>query len=111
MNRLVAPYPIPPPAFGKDGGDFFHHYDKLQDDMDDDMYVRAFRWRCTGLTIGCINRVKSLKDNLDGLLTFVCPSWLSEDISDTTFFFFISDWLVRRREYSVPCTQLAVNDA
>ncbi|KAG9048984.1 hypothetical protein FS837_011535 [Tulasnella sp. UAMH 9824] len=51
MNTFVAPYPIPPPAFGKDGGDFFHHYDKLQDDMDDDM-------------------VKSLKDNLDGLLTF-----------------------------------------
>ncbi|KAG9016297.1 hypothetical protein FRB90_003377, partial [Tulasnella sp. 427] len=51
MNTFVAPYPVPPPAFGKDGGDFFYHYDKLQDDMDDDM-------------------VKSLKDNLDGLLTF-----------------------------------------
>ncbi|KAG8983198.1 hypothetical protein FRB90_006231, partial [Tulasnella sp. 427] len=51
MNTFVAPYPVPPPAFGKDGGDFFYHYDKLRDDMDDDM-------------------VKSLKDNLDGLLTF-----------------------------------------
>ncbi|KAG8915879.1 hypothetical protein FRC00_009585 [Tulasnella sp. 408] len=70
MNTFVAPYPIPPPAFGKDGGDFFHHYDKLQDDMDDDMYAQAHRSRVFSLTIDCVARVKSLKDNLDGLLTF-----------------------------------------
>ncbi|KAG8916545.1 DNA-directed DNA polymerase gamma mip1 [Tulasnella sp. 417] len=71
MNTFVAPYPTPPRAFGKDGGDFFHHYDKLQDDMDDDMYVRpSLSIPCTSLTIEWINRVKSLKDNLDGLLTF-----------------------------------------
>ncbi|KAG8950532.1 hypothetical protein FRC04_007351 [Tulasnella sp. 424] len=40
-----------PPKFGEDKGEFFEHYDKIQDELDDEM-------------------VKRMKENLDGILTF-----------------------------------------
>ncbi|KAG8907320.1 hypothetical protein FRC01_007729 [Tulasnella sp. 417] len=42
-----------PTKFGADEGEFFKHYDKIQDELDAEI-------------------VKRLKDNLDGLLVFVC---------------------------------------
>ncbi|KAG9014402.1 hypothetical protein FRB90_005374 [Tulasnella sp. 427] len=44
-------YPIPPVEFGRDGGEFYKHYDKIADELDNGM-------------------VKGLKSNLDGLLIF-----------------------------------------
>ncbi|KAG8971585.1 hypothetical protein FRC05_010931 [Tulasnella sp. 425] len=44
--------PAFPPEFGEDKGEFFSHYDKIQDELDEEM-------------------VKRLKENLDGILVFV----------------------------------------
>lgn len=43
---------LPPPEFGRDGGEFYRHYDKIADQLDNKL-------------------VKGLKASLDGLLIFV----------------------------------------
>ncbi|KIO29797.1 hypothetical protein M407DRAFT_21046 [Tulasnella calospora MUT 4182] len=48
FREHIPPFP---PEFGEDKGEFFKHYDKIQDELDDEM-------------------VKRLKENLDGLLVF-----------------------------------------
>lgn len=55
----VAPPPIdkilpPPREFGKDGGKFYRCYDNMAEEVDEDL-------------------TKGLKEQLDGLLTFVSP--------------------------------------
>ncbi|KAG8900933.1 hypothetical protein FRC00_010075 [Tulasnella sp. 408] len=50
-NPAIFEVPVPPEKFGEDGGKFYHHYDNLAEEMDNDM--------ATGL-----------KDQLDGLLIF-----------------------------------------
>ncbi|KAG8939814.1 hypothetical protein FRC04_005962 [Tulasnella sp. 424] len=47
----MAHIPDFPPEFGEDKGKFFEHYDKIQDELDEEM-------------------VKRLKENLDGILVF-----------------------------------------
>ncbi|KIO29795.1 hypothetical protein M407DRAFT_21044 [Tulasnella calospora MUT 4182] len=51
MAEFQEHIPPFPPEFGEDKGEFFKHYDKIQDELDNEM-------------------VKRLKENLDGLLVF-----------------------------------------
>ncbi|KAG9029961.1 hypothetical protein FS837_003429 [Tulasnella sp. UAMH 9824] len=50
-NPALFDGPVPPERFGQDGGKFYHYYDALADDIDDNM-------------------VTGLKEQLDGLLVF-----------------------------------------
>ncbi|KAG8901801.1 hypothetical protein FRC00_004398 [Tulasnella sp. 408] len=50
-NPPIFEVPVPPQDFGKDGGKFYHYYDSLAEEIDDDM-------------------VTGLKEQLDGLLIF-----------------------------------------
>ncbi|KAG9041638.1 hypothetical protein FS837_011944 [Tulasnella sp. UAMH 9824] len=50
-NPALFEVPVPPHEFGQDGGKFYHYYDTLADEIDDDM-------------------VAGLKEQLDGLLIF-----------------------------------------
>ncbi|KAG8965460.1 hypothetical protein FRC00_002707 [Tulasnella sp. 408] len=50
-NPALFDVPVPPQEFGQDGGKFYHYYDALADEIDDNM-------------------VTGLKEQLDGLLVF-----------------------------------------
>ncbi|KAG8965455.1 hypothetical protein FRC00_002702 [Tulasnella sp. 408] len=50
-NPALFDVPVPPQEFGQDGGKFYHYYDTLADEIDDNM-------------------VAGLKEQLDGLLIF-----------------------------------------
>ncbi|KAG9040405.1 hypothetical protein FS837_000684, partial [Tulasnella sp. UAMH 9824] len=50
-NPALFEVPVPPQEFGQDGGKFYHYYDTLADEIDDNM-------------------VAGLKEQLDGLLIF-----------------------------------------
>ncbi|KAG8965456.1 hypothetical protein FRC00_002703 [Tulasnella sp. 408] len=50
-NPAIFEVPVPPQEFGQDGGKFYHYYDALAEEMDNDM-------------------VTGLKEQLDGLLIF-----------------------------------------
>ncbi|KAG8901800.1 hypothetical protein FRC00_004397 [Tulasnella sp. 408] len=50
-NPALFDAPVPPQEFGQDGGKFYHYYDTLADEIDDNM-------------------VAGLKEQLDGLLIF-----------------------------------------
>ncbi|KAG8965457.1 hypothetical protein FRC00_002704 [Tulasnella sp. 408] len=50
-NPALFEVPVPPQDFGQDGGKFYHYYDALADEIDDNM-------------------VTGLKEQLDGLLIF-----------------------------------------
>lgn len=52
MAAPTIAYPLPPVEFGRDGGEFYKHYDKIADELDNGM-------------------MKGLKSSLDGLLIFV----------------------------------------
>ncbi|KAG8953706.1 hypothetical protein FRC04_001910 [Tulasnella sp. 424] len=51
MAAPARAYAVPPPEFGRDGGEFYRHYDKIADQLDNGI-------------------VKGLKASLDGLLIF-----------------------------------------
>ncbi|KAG8903463.1 hypothetical protein FRC01_009067, partial [Tulasnella sp. 417] len=51
MAASTLAYPVPPIEFGRDGGEFYGHYDRIADELDNGM-------------------INGLKSSLDGLLIF-----------------------------------------